>query len=820
MASQFYKRYIPPQLSNVEPENDSRPAKRRKKSKPDKGAPLKNTQPQSNSVEDDDISHLVRKRDKSKSEKERKGGKTLSSLNSIETNEIFGTAKKRKKSKIEKETLQKYDSPQLSNEELGDVSPPAKKRKKSKTKKETTQKNDSRSAKPAPEIKVEVNVLQSSPPDENSQARQKDQKILAKYKKAVEKSTTLQEKESTDKKAEPSKAEHVPVVNLHDLEPSPQPDSVEIDRKKAAYAALPEWLRDYIVVPSTNTRPWSKFKINEETLSTLQEKDHHTAFAIQSAILPMLLPGSQHYEGDICISAETGSGKTLAYALPMVEALRDRPQTRLEGLIVVPTRELVEQVKSTLRLCGAGTSLEIGTAVGSMSFKEEQASLIQKEQRYDPEGYRKIQQDDSSEDRELTDWIFDQPPAPVDDENLLYNHVPHYTSKVVILVCTPGRLVEHVQSTVGFTLQHVQWLVIDEADRLLDESFQQWIDVVLPGLEYMPPMTPAQERLSVMFRPLRCRHVRKVILSATMKKDVSEFTPLKLRRPRLVVLERPQSQDLGHYDVESANLDAQDRIELPSTLYESGIKVLDTNEKPLYLVEILNPGKDSEIQNDRKRRMPNGKPKEHDSDIEESGSEGANASSDSEHNSSQSSRSEVETPQKSSLHPPTARIQGTLIFTKTNEHASRLARLLSLMQPTWSSRISTLTKTSASSKARKTLSAFRKNKLSILIASDRASRGLDIPDLAHVVNYDMPPSLTSYIHRVGRTARAGKEGRATTLIAENEARWFWNEIARNAKVGRGEGRRVVRDNRKFEFGEEVRRRYEEALETVGREAQG
>lgn len=84
----------------------------------------------------------------------------------------------------------------------------------------------------------------------------------------------------------------------------------------------------------------------------------------------------------------------------------------------------------------------------------------------------------------------------------------------------------------------------------------------------------------------------------------------------------------------------------------------------------------------------------------------------------------------------------------------------------------------------------------------------------------MPASLTSYIHRVGRTARAGKKGKATTLIAENEARWFWNEIARSKSVGRGMGRKVIRDNAKYEFGDEERDLYEKALQTLGKEAKG
>ena len=63
------------------------------------------------------------------------------------------------------------------------------------------------------------------------------------------------------------------------------------------------------------------------------------------------------------------------------------------------------------------------------------------------------------------------------------------------------------------------------------------------------------------------------------------------------------------------------------------------------------------------------------------------------------------------------------------------------------------------------------------MATDRASRGLDLPSLTHVVNYDVPSSVTTYVHRVGRTARAGRDGSAWTLVAHREGRWFANEIS-------------------------------------------
>lgn len=90
-----------------------------------------------------------------------------------------------------------------------------------------------------------------------------------------------------------------------------------------------------------------------------------------------------------------------------------------------------------------------------------------------------------------------------------------------------------------------------------------------------------------------------------------------------------------------------------------------------------------------------------------------------------------------------------------------------------------------------------------------------------MVNYDIPTSLTSYVHRVGRTARAGREGHAWTLVGNTEARWFWNEIARSELLRRAEGRRVERVSiDAAKFGEGLREKYEEALKLLGEEASG
>lgn len=649
-------------------------------------------------------------------------------------------------------------------------------------------------------------------PDQQSPNRH--QNVFDKYEKAAKKSAESKEHLTILKDNDESGKHDKVDVESHGLEPLPQPAQFEEARKVSAFSALPEWLQSPTIVSFTDAAPLSSLPLEPEILESLNTKGYMNAFAIQSAVIPMLLPGAKHHSGDICISAATGSGKTLAYALPMVQALRGKPVTRLRGLVVVPTRELVTQAKETIDLCSSGTGLKVGTAVGSKSLKDEQILLVEKGQRYDPEAHKVEQEKEIDEDEELMDWDFDKKFGPNDNLMLFHNHVVEYTSKVDILICTPGRLVEHIQSTTGFTLENVQWLVVDEVDGLLNESFQQWVDVVLPGLEHLPLLDPILERLFITYHWLRRRELRKIILSATMTRDISKLITLKLRRPRLVVLEA-QSQGKADDDGNAITDNPGERIEIPATLQEFGVPIPEKNtqDKPLYLISVLEARSDplsgKSTRSEALTTDPSQRNESHNSSEE----------IDSPVASIPSSKRATLPNQSTSDYEPSN--HGHLIFTESNEQAIRLARLLALLRPNW--QIGTLTKSASGSSGRKTLTAFRKRKLSILIASDRASRGLDIPGLAQVINYDTPKSARSYVHRVGRTARAGKSGEAITLVLHNQARWFWKEpsgIAKSVRLVRGLDRKVVRKNLVLEVTDEEREKYEKALATLGQEAKG
>ncbi|KAL9067012.1 MAG: hypothetical protein Q9161_007185 [Pseudevernia consocians] len=717
----------------------------------------------------------------------------------------------------------RYIPPQAVDSDLSEPLRPAKKRKKRKSAPTTISQQANPREEPQECVRLNDHDDRKAPTESagtedvhhHIAIRDRHKTVLDKYDKAAKKSAELtNEKIVTAEDDEGERQEDAMDIELHGLEPLPQPAPVEEDRKVSAFSALPEWLRAPVLASSADTVPFKDLALHGDIITSLGKRGYSAAFAIQSAVVPMLLPGPKQHSGDICISAPTGSGKTLAYILPMVQSLRSKPVTKLRGLIVVPTRELVNQVKETLDLCGAGSELKIATAVGSKSLKEEQTVLVEKGQRYDPEAYKAEQEKEMDEDEELMDWDFDKKFGLHDDFEMFYNHVVEYNSRVDILICTPGRLVNHIQSTTGFTLEHVQWLVVDEADRLLDESFQQWVDAVLPSLEYLPPPNALNEPRSKISHLFRRREVRKIILSATMTRDISKLMRLNLRRPKLVVLEggiQRFKDDNGDAAVENEGT----MVEVPATLQEYGVPIPEhnTQNKPLYLIELLGTGSDPPTgKKYRYSSVPSKSSKASESDI----------STDSEdlfQDSDSSSKSDDYSSQPVTGDEPLS--HGTLIFTESNEQAVRLARLLALLRPSW--QIGTLTKSTAGVSGRKTLAAFRKRKLSILIASDRASRGLDIVNLAQVINYDMPKSATSYVHRVGRTARAGKEGQATTLVLHNQGKWFWKDksgIAKSELLARGPDKRVIRRNLSLDVSEEEREKYEKALQTLGEEAKG
>ncbi|KAK0613331.1 P-loop containing nucleoside triphosphate hydrolase protein [Immersiella caudata] len=670
-------------------------------------------------------------------------------------------------------------------------------------------------SKPKKEKKKKQEVEEAEP-ESDKRVRTRHKAVFEKVERALQsKPNALSETEKgSELKPEPAQE-----VEEHGLEPLPQPQPVVFDASKLTYETLPPWLASPIRVANDSRRPFSELGISPESAKILASKGFADAFAVQTAVLPLLLPSADR-QGDVVVAAPTGSGKTLSYVLPMVHDISKGAVTRLRALIVLPTRELVQQVQQACEACvaafviGGGKRVKIGTAVGNKPFKTEQSAIIGEEQRYDPDGWEKwnkkqrelVSLDDSDDGDDLMLGSEKTTPLPW--------HVIQYVSKVDILICTPGRLVEHVQKTRGFDLDYVRWLVVDEADKLLAQDFQQWLDMVMKGLS-------TEKRTARDFPGSNKTGPRKVILSATMTRDISLLNGLKLSRPRLVLLEGSKAGEQT----------------LPTLLKESAIKVRESTLKPLYLLDLLNSDLLSALNQAPTKaeedKMSIGESESGDSDSSSESSEASSSDSDpgsgsdSDSSSSDSaSGAEAKRPRKAQTST-NARKFGTtvLIFTKSNEAALRLSRLLEILSPDLAPLIGTLTSSTKTSRRKHTLRLFSQGKLRILVASDLVSRGIDLLNLEHVINYDLPISETSYVHRVGRTARAGRAGHAWTLFEHSEGHRFWHDF-----VGEGKGattnitrsgtveRVRLEGERDGKFSEERIKAYEQALQQLKKEA--
>ncbi|KAH6688515.1 ATP-dependent RNA helicase dbp6 [Plectosphaerella plurivora] len=625
---------------------------------------------------------------------------------------------------------------------------------------------------------------------------------MAKKSKALQTAATIDE-DAMDVD-EPSDLE------MHGLEPLPQPEPVAADTSKPTYETLPSWLAEPIrVAPDTRT-PFADIGISAKASQALETKGFKDAFAVQTAAIPLLLPSSKHRQGDLLVAAATGSGKTLAYALPIVRDISGGQVTRLRALVVLPTRELVLQAQEVFQMCAAAfdskdaKKVRIGISIGSQQLKQDQAALVEEVQRYDPRAYKQalrrfrgpwsfVEDSESDEDDEKI------MPRPVASH--LPDHVVDHKSRVDVLICTPGRLVDHINQTPGFSLDYVRWLVVDEADKLLAQSFQGWLDVVMPLL--------STTKFSARdFPGSSLSGVRKVILSATLTRDLSLLGGLQLRWPQLIVLEGGKDGDKAQTAEHT----------LPSQLAEAAVRVYNTTLKPLYLLEVL--------QGDHLLAPAGSAPAvvkgEKKADDDTSSEEDSDTSSDESDSDTSSSSRDSDAEPKKPKTPAGAFTKTVLIFTKSNEAALRLSRLLALVSPPLAPLIGTLTSTQKTSHRRRVLSSFASGTLRILVASDLVARGIDLPALDNVVNYDLPASAAGYVHRVGRTARAGRAGKAITLVETRESGWFWGAVGKWAGIRRhADVERVRVGDREAEhvgFDAEKVEAYQEALAELGREA--
>ncbi|KAJ1665923.1 ATP-dependent RNA helicase dbp6 [Coemansia sp. RSA 1813] len=500
----------------------------------------------------------------------------------------------------------------------------------------------------------------------------------------------VEDKQNEDsRKDEASEARNNGLVRFPDF--SQQFNASEELATEALSMGIPHWLvhptiidRDFTV--SIDNK---RFALSPHMATRCAKAGIDSLFAVQSAVIPVLraahtLSRLRHHVRDLCVSAPTGSGKTLAFVIPIIERLRSRLIIRLRALVVLPTKDLAHQVKESFDYFCAGTDLRVGLATGDISLSKEQAALTGS-------------------------------CMPLAGGNSLID----------ILVCTPGRLMDHLVSTQNFTLQHLEFWVMDEADRLLGEGYHEWLSKVQSSIEMSDhtlstdaedtalPVPDARtlrdpkSKLDILARP--APRIQKLLFSATLTRDPAKIAQLKLTRPLYISITQTA-------EVETKDTGVEATYTFPSTLKEFFI-TCPADKKPLWLIYLL---------------------REH-------------------------------------------QLNGAVCFAKSLETAHRLAQVIQM----WASSVPdnmwpedkkvVVAEYSSDLPAAERVSImrlFKQGKITLLICSDLIARGLDIDQIEVVINYDVPTHMSQYTHRVGRTARAGRDGRAYTLVGGSQAFHF------------------------------------------------
>jgi ATP-dependent RNA helicase RhlE len=350
---------------------------------------------------------------------------------------------------------------------------------------------------------------------------------------------------------------------------------------------------------------FQQLELIEPILKALSQEGYTNPTPIQQKSIPVVLSGR-----DLLACAQTGTGKTAAFTIPLLQMIHtnvnDSPERGISALVLTPTRELAIQIEESIRAYGRFLHLKHTVIYGGVSQ---------------------------------------------------VNQVKAIRSGVDILVATPGRLLDLLsQGLVSF--RHLNFLVLDEADRMLDNGFIHDIKRIITKL-------PARKQT--------------LLFSATM--------PLPIRQLADKIMNNPASVEV---------------TPVSSTVekIQQSVYHVDKAAKPQLLVNIL---KDQNIKN-------------------------------------------------------------ILVFTQMKHSADKLCKFLNR------SGISSaaIHGNKTQSQRVKSLTSFKNRSTRVLVATDIAARGIDIDELSHVLNYDLPNVPETYVHRIGRTGRAGAEGTALSFCDRNE----------------------------------------------------
>lgn len=347
--------------------------------------------------------------------------------------------------------------------------------------------------------------------------------------------------------------------------------------------------------------PFSKFGLSPQILDGVKAMGYVDPTPIQLRAIPMIMAGT-----DVIGSAQTGTGKTAAFALPILSKLNQHSQaTRV--LILEPTRELASQVETAIRDFARFTNLRVAVVYGGVGYGKQIDAL---------------------------------------------------RTGVDILVATPGRLLDHIEKGVC-KLDKVEFVVLDEADRMLDMGF-------LPDVRRIVERCPRQRHTS--------------LFSATIPPQIETLIKWAMKTPETIEIGARRT---------------------PAETVKHVIYPVAEDQKSDLLRALLDQVK----------------------------------------------------------------YESVIIFCRTKHRADRIAALLKKNTHA----VAVLHSNRTQREREEALHGFRNGRYEVLVATDIAARGLDIADVSHVINYDVPQHPEDYIHRIGRTGRAEASGDAFTLMVAEDS---------------------------------------------------
>jgi len=350
---------------------------------------------------------------------------------------------------------------------------------------------------------------------------------------------------------------------------------------------------------------FTKLGLSQPLLRAIKEQGYTTPTPIQEKAIPLIIQ-----KRDILAAAQTGTGKTAGFTLPMLHLLAHSKPTmqkkQIRALVLTPTRELAAQVHESVKTYGKHLPYRSTVIFGGVGINPQIATLRR---------------------------------------------------GVDIVIATPGRLLD-LASQKAIDFSRLEFLVLDEADRMLDMGF---IHDIRRIMKMLPP------------------HRQTLLFSATFSAEIKKLASGMLHHPALVEVARENST------VEK----------IAQTVH-----LVDKSRKRELLIKLI---------------------------------------------------------QENSW-------QQVLVFTRTKHGANRLTKQLEEAGIT----AAAIHGNKSQGARTKALAGFKANQVRVLVATDIAARGLDIDNLPHVVNYELPNVAEDYVHRIGRTGRAGKLGEAHSLVCVDE----------------------------------------------------